>query len=90
MIAKLCADDVLLWGTDEGESWAGLEQVLASFAGAYDLQVRWLGEPVEGENWVAGVAEFSVSQGSTIPVRVTMVFRDGLLAHAHYSITATG
>jgi hypothetical protein len=87
-IERLCAEDVLLWGTDEGELWEGLEQVLASFAGAFDLQVRWLHEPVENPNWVAGLVEFTVPGGTPIPVRVTMVFRDGLLAHAHYSVTA--
>ena len=86
VIARRCADDLVLWGTDEGESWVGKQEVLESFAGAFALGVRWLGEPVEGESWVAGFAEFALDDGSRVPVRVTMVFRNDLLAHAHYSI----
>jgi hypothetical protein len=84
-IDRRCADDVLLWGTDADEVWEGKPAVLASFDGAYDLGVRWMGEPSSGEDWVAGNAEFSVD-GLTTACRVTMVFRDGLLVHAHYSI----
>jgi len=86
VIAKRCADDIVLWGTDEGETWKGKEQVLASFDGAFDLDVRWVDEPLVEDNWVTGMAEFRLADGTATPVRVTMVFRDGLLAHAHYSV----
>jgi SnoaL-like domain len=85
-IGRLCSDDVLLWGTDDGEAWQGKQQVLSSFAGAYDLEVRWLREPTVGEGWVAGLIEFVLADGERLPSRVTMVFREGLLVHAHYSV----
>jgi ketosteroid isomerase-like protein len=85
-IARLCADDMLLVGTDEGEYWEGLEAVLASFGGAYDLQVEWVGEPQARGNWVFGRAEFTEEDGSKLPVRVTMVFAGEKLVHAHYSV----
>ena len=86
VIDRLCSDDVVVFGTDERERWAGKRQLLESFAGAYDLAVAWVGTPRVGEGWLAGDAEFVLPDGARQPVRVTMVFRDGLLAHAHYSI----
>jgi len=85
-IDRLCADDLLLWGTDEGEAWNGKADVLARFAGAYDLGVRWRGEPVVGDQWLAGLIEFTLPEGESLPARVTMVFRAGLLVHGHYSV----
>lgn len=85
-IVRLCADDVLVWGTDDGESWEGVETLVDAFRGTFDLGVRWLDEPVSRDDWVAGRVEFEFGDGSTVPTRVTMVFRDGLLAHAHYSV----
>jgi hypothetical protein len=32
--------------------------------------------------------EFELGDGTLVPARVTMVFREGLLAHAHYSVAA--
>lgn len=88
-IARLCADDLLLWGTDEGEEWEGRASVLEAFADAYDLTVRWVGEPrIEGD-WVAGHVEFGSADGGLVRARVTMAFRDGGLVHAHYSVAAT-
>jgi ketosteroid isomerase-like protein len=89
-IATLCAPDILLWGTDVGESWEGKKSVVEAFAGAFDLSVRWLEEPTVRDNWVAGHVEFAAGAADATVARVTMVFRDGLLAHAHYSVaTAT-
>jgi ketosteroid isomerase-like protein len=88
-IDELCADDVLLWGTDAGEVWRGKTEVLAGFAGAFSLSVDWVGEPdIQGE-WVAGNIEFALPDSTPLAARVTMVFRDGLLAHAHYSVAVT-
>jgi hypothetical protein len=50
--------------------------------------VRWLGEPEAHDDWVAGEVEFELGDGTLVPARVTMVFREGLLAHAHYSVAA--
>jgi ketosteroid isomerase-like protein len=79
----LCSDDVLVWGTDQGEVWEGKKQVVSEFAGAFDLEVRWLGSPRVGRDWVAGEIQFALPEGRHMPARVTMVFREGLLTHAH-------
>ena len=83
-IDRLCADDVLLWGTDAGEVWCGKAAVLSAFEGTFALGVGWVGEPVTGDDWLAGEVEFAVD-GASVGARVTMVFRDGSLVHAHYS-----
>jgi ketosteroid isomerase-like protein len=83
VIRELCADDVLLVGTDAGERWSGREVVLRAFAGTFDLDVAWDGEPTVRGDWVFGDVRFGDQAA-----RVTMVFRDGLLAHAHYSVAA--
>ncbi len=87
-VASLCAEDVVLFGTDEEEVWHGLAAVVAALEGAFDLDVSWAGAPVVRDNWVAGRAEFMLADATKLPVRVSMVFRDGKLAHAHYSISA--
>lgn len=85
-IRRLCAEDVLLIGTDRDELWHGRDTVLKAFAGAFDLHVRWLTEPVSGDGWLFGVCAFADEDAAETPARVTMVFHDGLLAHAHYSL----
>lgn len=85
-IGRLCADDVLLVGTDDGELWRGRDAVLAAFGGAFDLEVGWSGEPVVGDGWLHGDCVFTDARGAETPARVTMVFRDGLLVHGHYSV----
>lgn len=87
-IDRLCADDVLVWGTDVNEVWDGKQAVLVEFAGAFDLAVRWLDEPVVRGTSVAGWVEFDEGDGEPLTARVTMVFDEGLLTHAHYSIPA--
>jgi ketosteroid isomerase-like protein len=87
-IGRLCADDVLLVGTDEGEVWEGRSSLLDSFRGAFDLRVEWVATPRVGPDWLFGEALFTGRDGSTTRVRVTMVFRGHLLAHAHYSLAA--
>jgi ketosteroid isomerase-like protein len=85
-IRRLCAEDVLLVGTDEDELWHGRDAVLAAFDGAFDLDVRWDGEPVARDAWLFGACVFTDAGGTETRARVTTVFRDGLLAHAHYSV----
>ena len=87
-IERLCADDVLLVGTDDGEVWESRDHVLAAFRGAFDLEVEWAASPRAGPGWLYGNAVFTAPDGSTTAVRVTMVFRGDVLAHAHYSVAA--
>ena len=85
-IRRLCAEDVLLVGTDRNERWHGRDAVLTAFDGAFNLDVSWITKPVVRDGWLFGVCAFTDPDGSKTPARVTMVFRDGLLAHAHYSV----
>jgi hypothetical protein len=85
-LGELCHDDVLVWGTDQGEEWRGKADVLSGFNGVYDLGVRWLGPPASGAGWLAGLVEFTVPDSEPVHARVTMVFAGDLLAHAHYSV----
>ena len=85
-IRRLCAADVVLVGTEQGERWQGRDAVLAAFSGAFDLAVRWTGDPVVADDWLFGTCVFADQSGAEQQARVTMVFRDGLLAHAHYSV----
>jgi SnoaL-like domain len=85
-IERLCQEDVLLVGTDRDESWRGRNTVLTAFAGAFHLRVRWLTAPVLGDGWLFGTCVFADENGAETPARVTMVFHDGRLAHAHYSV----
>jgi ketosteroid isomerase-like protein len=87
-IAALCAEDVLLVGTEAGERWDGRSAVVSAFVGAFDLSVEWVGEPVARDDWLFGDVVFRLPEGERQAARVTMVFRDGLLAHAHYSVAA--
>jgi ketosteroid isomerase-like protein len=87
-IERLCAEDVLLVGTDEGEVWEGRARLLDAFRGAFDLRVEWAAPPRLGSDWLFGDVIFTEREGSTTRVRVTMVFRSQLLAHAHYSVAA--
>jgi SnoaL-like domain len=85
-----CADDVVVFGTDVGEEWSDRGSLLAALEPmrALGLRARWRGEPLARGCWVAGDAEFLLPDGTRVGVRVTMVFAEGLLAHAHYSIPA--
>jgi ketosteroid isomerase-like protein len=85
-IASLCTQDVLLVGTDAGEVWDGRSTVVSALAGAFDLSVEWVGEPTVRDDWLFGDVVFALPDGARQEARVTMVFRDGLLAHAHYSV----
>jgi hypothetical protein len=85
-IAALCAQDVLLVGTDAAERWDGRSAVVSAFAGAFDLSVEWVRDPTVRDDWLFGDVMFGLPDGGRQSARVTMVFREGLLAHAHYSV----
>ncbi len=84
----LCAPDLLLVGTDVGELWSERESFLADLEGMRELglRARWHDDPALGDGWAAGTAEFTLSDGTTLPVRVTLVFAGGKLVHGHYSV----
>lgn len=87
---RLCAEDVVVFGTDEDEVWHDRGSLLRALDAMRELglEARWVGEPAEGAAWVAGAAEFTLADGSTMPVRVSMVFAGERLIHAHYSVAA--
>jgi hypothetical protein len=61
---------------------------MSALAGAFDLSVDWVGEPTMRDDWLFGDVAFGLPEGERQAARVTMVFREGLLAHAHYSVAA--
>ena len=84
---ELCLEDVLIFGTDVGERWSDRESFLAALDDMRELGLgaRWQETPAGGPDWVAGTAEFTLRDGTILPARVTMLFSQGKLAHAHYS-----
>ncbi len=84
-IERLCAEDLLLIGTDTDEIWEGRDLILRSFAGVFDLKASWIGEPITRDDWVFGLARLTGADGTSTDVRLTMVFRNRLLVHGHYS-----
>lgn len=87
-VAAGCAEDVVVFGTDADEEWRdrpGLLAGLEPLAGS-GMTAEWAGEPVQGRDWVAGTAIYTLPNGSRMPVRVSMVFTDGLLTHGHFSV----
>lgn len=88
VVERLCAEDVVVFGTDVGEVWHDRADLIAALdqMRELDLRVRWIAELTIRPGWVAGQAEFTFEDGSTLPVRVSMVFVDGRAVHAHYSV----
>jgi hypothetical protein len=85
---RLCTEDAVVFGTDTDEVWHDRDSLLAALEGMRDLglEARWLEDPDRGTDWVAGPAEFTLADGSTLAVRVSMVFAGERLVHAHYSV----
>lgn len=86
----LCHEDVVVYGTDEGERWAGRRPLLDALQEMRPLGLAadWSAPPTCGSGWVAGVARYTGSSMEPTLVRVTMAFEGGRLAHAHFSIEA--
>jgi hypothetical protein len=90
-LTGLCRPDVVVYGTDEGERWSGLEPLLEALDAMRDLQLTatWTAPPQTGAGWAAGVATYAGAQLDPVPVRVTLVFdAAGRLAHGHFSVEA--
>jgi SnoaL-like domain len=87
-VKRLCAEDVVVFGTDVDEVWHDRRALAGALDGMreLDLRVRWLEYPAAGEDWLAGPAEFTLGDGSTLAVRVSMIFDGARLVHAHYSV----
>lgn len=90
-LRALCREDVLVFGTDAGERWAGLAALLSALEGMRSLELRasWTVPPEGGESWAAGIARYSGARMEPVDVRVTFAFDDDArLAHAHFSVEA--
>jgi len=86
-VESMCAEDVVVYGTDRGERWADRRSLLAALAPmrALGLSAEWLTPPTVGTDWVAGVALYKGTEMAPTEVRVTMAFTDELLTHGHFS-----
>lgn len=89
-VESLCAEDVVVFGTDADEQWYYRTDLLGALDGMRDLglEASWEGDLVVRGNVAAGNAIYKLPGGSRLPTRVSMVFRDGLLSHAHFSLPA--
>ncbi len=89
-VRRLCAPEVVVFGTDPGERWTGVETLCAALDEMRELGLiaEWEWGPVLGSNWATGVARYRLAAGSTLEVRVTMVFEGGRLVHGHFSVEA--
>jgi hypothetical protein len=92
LLSLLCAEDVVVVGTDAGERWEDRPSLLAAIEEmrALNLDARWGDDVVCGADWVAGTALYRLGDGTTLPVRVSLVFTAGRLAHGHFSVAQTG
>lgn len=86
-----CRQDVVVFGTDEDEQWFSRDDLLQALDDMRDAgsRARWSLTPICHGNWAAGTALYHMPDGSEVPVRVSMVFEDSFLAHAHFSIGVT-
>jgi hypothetical protein len=87
-VRELCAEDVTVYGTDQGERWDNLEALCAALDAmrALGLSARWETAPVDHGGWIAGVAMYSIPGQGVVPVRVTLVFEKRKLVHGHFSL----
>jgi hypothetical protein len=86
-VRELAAADVVLFGTDEGESWDDVGSLIDALGEmrALGLTATWSGDVREGAGWVAGTAIYRLADGTELPTRVSFVFDDGRLVHGHFS-----
>ena len=89
-VSELSAPDVVVYGTDQGEHWSRLDDLLEALEGMRNLMLRaaWSAPPAHGSNWVTGVALYKSPTMEPLPVRVTMVFQANRLIHGHFSVEA--
>ena len=89
-VLAMCTPDVLVYGTDKGERWDRRDELLRALDAMRSLQLQadWIEPPTSGVDWAAGVALYTSPSMRPTAVRVTMVFRDALLVHGHFSVEA--
>ena len=91
-VGELTAEDVVLFGTDRGERWDTRGSLIGALEGmrALGLTAAWADDVKEGHGWIAGTAIYRLSDGSELPIRVSLVFEDGRLVHGHFSVAQEG
>ncbi len=87
LVESMCAEDVVVYGTDRGERWEDRRSLLAALEPmrALGLSAEWTVAPAVGTDWVTGVALYKGAEMDPTEVRVTMVFAADLLVHGHFS-----
>jgi hypothetical protein len=87
-VRELSAEDVVMFGTDDGERWEDVHSLIDALEGMRELGLTatWAGDVREGRGWVAGTAIYRLADGSELPTRVSLVFDDGRLVHGHFSV----
>src|SRR5262249_26854130 len=87
-VRELTAEDVALFGTDEGERWDDLDSLIDALVEmrALGLTAAWGDDVRSGNGWVAGTAIYRLADGSELPTRVSLVFEDDRLVHGHFSV----
>lgn len=91
-VRELTAEDVVLFGTDDGERWDDRGSLLDALEEmrALGLTAVWADDVREGHGWVAGTAIYRLADGSQLPTRVSLVFDGGRLVHGHFSVARDG
>jgi hypothetical protein len=89
-VEAMCAEGVVVYGTDRGERWADRRSLLAALEPmrALGLSAAWVEPPAIAPGWAAGVALYEGASMDPTAVRVSMAFEGDLLAHAHFSVEA--
>jgi hypothetical protein len=88
VVESLSVPDIVVFGTDVHEDWRDRPTLLEALDGmrSLGLRARWRDDLVLGDGWAAGTADYTLSDGSTLPVRVSLSFTGERLTHAHFSV----
>lgn len=88
VIESLSVPDIVVFGTDVGEHWRNRSSLLDALDGmrSLGLRARWRDDLVLGHGWAAGTADYTLADGTTLPVRVSLSFDGDQLVHAHFSV----
>jgi hypothetical protein len=87
-VRRLCAPDVVIYGTEQGEYWDNLDEFCVALEAmrALGLAARWKERPVDRGGWIAGVAIYTTPGQGDVPVRVTLILQGAKVVHGHFSI----